>query len=214
MTMTLTITPYIFGPLENNTYLLADSASSEAVIIDPALGSEAILEDIQRRRLKITAIWVTHAHFDHISGINQLVKAIHPLESIGLHPDDLDLWREGGGARYFGINLHPDVEPTLFFFHGQQLNLGKHFIEVRHTPGHSRGHVVFYAKDIATVFCGDLVFHRSIGRSDLPGGELAVLLNSIRSQILTLPPQTRLLSGHGPETSVGEEKTENPFLGN
>jgi len=212
--MTLTITSYVLGPLENNTYLVADSASSESVIIDPALGSEAILEDIQRRRLKITAIWVTHAHFDHISGINQLVKAIHPLESIGLHPDDLDLWREGGGAGYFGINLRPDVEPSLFFFHGQQLNLGKHFIEVRHTPGHSRGHAVFYAKDIATVFCGDLVFHRSIGRSDLPGGELAILLNSIRSQILTLPLQTRLLSGHGPETSVGEEKTENPFLGN
>ncbi|MGD0003864.1 MAG: MBL fold metallo-hydrolase [Anaerolineaceae bacterium] len=210
--MTLTITSYVLGPLENNTYVLADSASFEAVIIDPALGSEAILEDIQRSRLKITAICITHAHFDHISGINQLVKAIHPLEAIGLHPDDLDLWREGGGARYFGINLRPEVEPTLFFFHGQQLNLGKYFIEVRHTPGHSRGHVVFYAKDLATVFCGDLIFHHSIGRTDLPGGELATLLNSIRSQILTLPPQTRLLSGHGPETSVGEEKTENPFL--
>jgi len=210
--MSLTISTYVLGPLENNTYLLADSASSEAVIIDPALGSEAMLNEIQRSHLKITAIWITHAHFDHISGINQLVKAIKPLESIGLHPDDLGLWREGGGARYFGINLRPEVEPTVFFSHGQQLNLGKYFIEVRHTPGHSRGHVVFYAKDIATVFCGDLIFHRSIGRTDLPGSDLSVLLNSIRSQILTLPPQTRLLSGHGPETSVGAEKTQNPYL--
>ncbi len=210
--MTLTIHSYVLGPLENNTYLLADSDSAEAVIIDPALGSEVILEDIQRSQIKITAIWVTHAHFDHISGINQLVKAIHPLDAIGLHPDDLDLWREGGGARYFGINLRPEVEPTLFFFHGQQLNLGKHFIEVRHTPGHSRGHVVFYAKDLSTVLCGDLIFHHSIGRSDLPGGELAVLLDSIHRQILTLPSQTRLLSGHGPETNVGEEQTHNPFL--
>jgi hydroxyacylglutathione hydrolase len=210
--MTLKISTYVLGPLENNTYLLADTATSEAVIIDPALGSEAILEEIQRSHLKITAIWITHAHFDHISGINQLAKAIHPLEAIGVHPDDLVLWREGGGARYFGINLRPEVEPTLFFYHGQQLNLDKHFIEVRHTPGHSRGHVVFYAKDLATVFCGDLIFHRSIGRTDLPGGDLSVLLNSIQEQILTLPPQTRLLSGHGPETSVGEEKAQNPYL--
>jgi glyoxylase-like metal-dependent hydrolase (beta-lactamase superfamily II) len=210
--MTLTISSYILGPLENNTYLLADSKSAEAVIIDPALGSEAILEEISHNRLKISAIWVTHAHFDHIGGITHLVKVIHPFVSIGLHPDDLDLWRDGGGGRHFGINLRPEREPSLFFFHGQQLNLGKHFIEVRHTPGHSRGSVVFYAKDLATVFCGDLVFRRSIGRSDLPGGDQAVLLDSIRNQILTLPPQTRLLSGHGPETSVGEEKSENPFL--
>ncbi len=210
--MSLKITPYVLGPLENNTYLLADSTSSEAVIIDPALGSETIVEDVHRKHLKITAVWVTHAHFDHISGINQLAKAIYPLESIGLHPEDLALWREGGGARYFGINLRPHVEPTLFFYHGQQLSLGKHFIEVRHTPGHTRGHVVFYAKDIATVFCGDLIFHRSIGRTDLPGGDLATLLKSIRNHIFTLPPDTRLLSGHGPETSVGEEKKKNPYL--
>jgi hydroxyacylglutathione hydrolase len=210
--MTLTLSTYVLGPLENNTYLLADSASSEAVIIDPALGSEAILEEIQRSHLKITGIWITHAHFDHISGINALVKAIHPLGEIGLHPDDLSLWREGGGASYFGINLRPDVEPTLFFSHAQQLTVGKHFIEVRHTPGHSRGHVVFYTKDLATVFCGDLIFHRSIGRTDLPGGDLSVLLNSIRNQILTLPPQTRLLSGHGAETTVGEENSQNPYL--
>jgi hydroxyacylglutathione hydrolase len=210
--MTLTISSYILGPLENNTYLLTDSTASEAVIIDPALGSEAILEDIHRKHLKVTGIWVTHAHFDHISGINQLAKALYPLEAIGLHPDDLQLWREGGGARFFGINLRPEVEPSLFFFHGQQLNMGKHFIEVRHTPGHSRGHVVFYVKDLATVMCGDLVFRRSIGRSDLPGGDQKILLKSIREQILTLPPKTRLLSGHGPETSVGEEKTHNPYL--
>jgi len=210
--MTLKISSYVLGPLENNTYLLADSVSSEAVIIDPALGSETILEDIHRSHLKITGIWVTHAHFDHISGINQLAKAIHPLDIIGLHPDDLSLWREGGGARYFGINLRPEVEPTLFFFHGQQLNLGKHFIEVRHTPGHTRGHVVFYVKDLATVFCGDLIFHHSIGRTDLPGGDQTALLKSIRNHILTLPPKTRLLSGHGPETKVGEEKSENPYL--
>ena len=210
--MTLKISTYVLGPLENNTYLLADSTSSEAVIIDPALGSEAILADVQRSHLKLTAIWVTHAHFDHISGINLLAKAASSLVPIGLHPDDLSLWREGGGARYFGINLRPEVEPALSFFHGQQLSLGKHFIEVRHTPGHTRGHVVFYAREIATVFCGDVIFHHSIGRTDLPGGDMATLLKSIREQVLTLPRRTRLLSGHGPETDVGEEITKNPYL--
>jgi len=210
--MTLSISSYVLGPLENNTYLLADSVSSEAVLVDPALGSEVILEDVQRKHLKIIAVWVTHAHFDHISGINQLAKAIHPLETIGLHPDDLALWREGGGARYFGINLRPEVEPTLSFFDGQQLSLGSHFIEVRHTPGHTRGHVVFYVKELDTVLCGDLIFRRSIGRTDLPGGDQAVLLKSIRDRILTLPPRTRLLSGHGAATSVGEEQAENPYL--
>jgi glyoxylase-like metal-dependent hydrolase (beta-lactamase superfamily II) len=100
----------------------------------------------------------------------------------------------------------------LRFQHNQKLAVGGAQVEVRHTPGHSPGHVIFYAASDQTVFCGDLIFQHSVGRTDLPGGSHAALLASIRTQVLTLPPETRLLPGHGAETTVGAEAAENPFL--
>jgi glyoxylase-like metal-dependent hydrolase (beta-lactamase superfamily II) len=147
-----------------------------------------------------------------MAGINVLTRAFtYPIQ-IGLHAADLDLWKQGGGARFFGMEIEPGPKPTLFFTHAQKLFLGTATLEVRHTPGHTPGHVIFYAAENGIVFCGDLIFNHGIGRSDLPGGDQIELLNSIRTQVLTLPPQTRLLSGHGPETTVGEETVENPFL--
>ncbi|HKJ26647.1 MAG TPA: MBL fold metallo-hydrolase, partial [Anaerolineales bacterium] len=103
-------------------------------------------------------------------------------------------------------------KPTISLAHGQSLTLGAHTFEVRHTPGHTPGHVVFYAREDATLFCGDVIFRGSIGRTDLPRGDFNTLIESIRTQVFTLPDETLLLNGHGPETTVGYEKANNPFL--
>jgi len=210
--MKFEIVTQVLGPLENNTYLIADPVSREAVVIDPSFDADIISEQIQQRNWHLSNIWLTHAHFDHIAGINALTRALSYTIGIGIHPADLELWQQGGGARFFGLEIDPGPKPNQFFYHGQKLFLGAEAVEVRHTPGHTPGHVIFYASENEIAFCGDLIFNRGIGRTDLPGGSQNELLNSIRTQVLVLPPQTRLLSGHGPETTVGEEAVENPFL--
>ena len=210
--MALEILSLPLGPMENNSHLVADNDSGEAVVVDPSFESDILLDKARQHGWHIQAIWLTHAHFDHIAGIQTLCDAIQPAPPVGLHPDDLELWRQGGGARIFGLLVEPGPEPTLRFAHGQILKVGQHAFEVRHTPGHTPGHVVFYCAEAQVVLCGDLIFYRGVGRTDLPGGNHTRLLESIRGQVLNLPPGTRLLSGHGPETNVEEEAAENPFL--
>jgi len=117
-----------------------------------------------------------------------------------------------GGAAFFGMHIDPAPQPTIHLSHGQKLYLGKQEFEVRHCPGHTPGQVVFYCKSEKLLFCGDVIFWGGIGRTDLPGGDYDTLIRSISTQILTLPNETRLLSGHGGETKVGVERAENPFL--
>jgi hydroxyacylglutathione hydrolase len=131
---------------------------------------------------------------------------------VALHPEDHVLWRAGGGGKLFGFEIDPGPEPTIDFQQGQILKLGSNEFEVRHTPGHTRGLCVLYVAKENICFCGDLIFKGSVGRTDLPGGDWATLENSIRAQIFTMPAATRLLSGHGPETTVGNEKQFNPFV--
>jgi glyoxylase-like metal-dependent hydrolase (beta-lactamase superfamily II) len=210
--MALEILSLQLGPMENNTYVAADVSSGQAVVIDPSFDSEVILPEIEQRGWSLSAIWLTHAHFDHIAGVKALLSASSPPPAVGLHPADLPLWQQGGGARIFGLEIELGPEPSLSFVDGSTLQLGDNSFEVRHTPGHTTGHVVFYCAQEAVVFCGDLIFYHGVGRTDLPGGDHRTLLRSIREQILTLPPATRLLSGHGPETTVAEEQAANPFL--
>jgi glyoxylase-like metal-dependent hydrolase (beta-lactamase superfamily II) len=132
---------------------------------------------------------------------------------VALHPDDQPLWRFSGGAPLFGFpQFDPGPEPTISLEHGMILRLGDHSFEVRHTPGHTAGHVIFVVRSARLVFCGDLIFQGGVGRTDLPGGEWSTLLHSIEQEILTLPDETQLLSGHGAETTVGAERRSNPFL--
>lgn len=210
--MPLEIVLFQLDPMDNNTYLVADSVTGQAAVIDPSFNSPVICETARQHGWKLRAIWLTHAHFDHIAGINALLmRQEHPIP-IGLHPDDLPLYHQSGGAGLFGIQLDPSPEPDLSFTHGQILKLGEQKLEVRHTPGHTPGHVIFYSSDQAAAFCGDLIFFRGVGRTDLPGGSQAELLRSIREQVFTLPAETRILSGHGPESTVKEEMEENPFV--
>lgn len=208
----LEIVEFTLGPVMTNAYLVADPHSAEAVVIDPADDGEVIVAQAEERGWRIGSIWLTHAHFDHLAGAGQVADNVNPPPPVALHPQDYSLWRMGGGAAFFGMRIDPGPEPTIELQHLQTLNLGGNKFQVRHAPGHTRGHVVFYCAEEKVVFCGDVIFQGSIGRTDLPGGDYKTLLNSIREQILTLPADTRLLSGHGPESTVEQERRWNPFL--
>lgn len=208
----LTLIPFTLGPVQTNAYLIADAQTGEAVVIDPAWNGRVILEEARRRNWRIGSIWLTHAHFDHLGGAADVADGSDPPPPVALHPADYPLWRAQGGAPLFGMRIDPGPEPTIDLAHGQILRVGSNQLEVRHAPGHTPGHVIFYCPIEKVVFCGDVIFQGSIGRTDLPGGNYDTLIESIRTQILPLPDDTRLLSGHGPETTVGMERVYNPFL--
>jgi len=209
----LEIVTFTLGPAMTNAYLVADSETKEAAVIDPAWDGHVILTEALKRDWRIAHMWYTHAHFDHIGGAGAIADALNPLPLVALHPADHVLWRSEGGAPFFGFKIDPGPEPTIDLTHGQILKLGNIEFEVRHTPGHTPGMCILYVASEGVCFCGDLIFRDSVGRTDLPGGDWQVLLKSIREQVFTLPDETRLLSGHGPETTVGEEKHSNPYVG-
>ena len=210
--MTLEIVSFTLGPVQTNAYLIADTGSGDAAVIDPAWDGEIILAEARKRGWRIAHLWYTHAHFDHIGGAAAIADALNPLPIVALHPADHDLWKAAGGGPMFGFNIDPGPEPTVDFTQGQALYLGSNTFEVRLTPGHTPGHVVLYCAQAGVCFCGDLIFAGSVGRTDLPGGSWEALVESIQTQIYSLPDATRLLSGHGPQTTVAEEKISNPFV--
>lgn len=208
----LEIVNFTLGPVMTNAYLVADPGSGEAVVIDPADDGEVIVAEAEQHGWRIGSIWLTHAHFDHLAGAGGVADRVNPPPPVALHPDDYSLWRMQGGAPLFGMQIDPGPEPTVDLYHNQILMLGENTIEVRHAPGHTRGHVIFICIAEKVAFCGDVIFQGSIGRTDLPGGDYQTLMDSIQKQILSLPDDTRLFSGHGPVTTVGRERIWNPFL--
>lgn len=210
--MAIKIIPFILGPIENNSYLIVDLTTKKAAIVDPSFDSKQILLAAQKNNYGISQIWCTHAHFDHISGINEIIPELSQSPEIYLHKDDLLLWNDQGGARLFGFPFENKYTPTLLLDNFDSIHLGNIKVHTRHTPGHTPGHIIYHLARENIVFCGDLIFRMSVGRTDLPGGNHLQLLRSIDQEIKTLPDETRLLSGHGPESTVGYEKKYNPFL--
>ena len=209
----LEIVTMTLGPAQTNAYLVADSTTRDAAVIDPSWDGELILSEARSRGWRVAHLWYTHAHFDHIGGAAGIADSLNPLPLVALHPDDHVLWRSGGGGALFGFDIDPGPEPTIDLHQGQILRLGNVVFEVRYTPGHTKGHCIFYVAESRVCFCGDLIFAGSVGRTDLPGGNFDTLERSIREQVYTLPEDTRLLSGHGPESTVGRERRSNPFVG-
>ncbi len=205
---------YVLGSLENNSYLLVDPQSFEGVVIDPSFDSERLVADARMKGVEIRMVLLTHAHFDHIAGVQKCCESETPPIPVALHPADFELYRQGGGAANFGITVEKGPSPQVHLVNGQVLRVGNIEFFVYHTPGHTLGHVIFYCPAAEAAFCGDLIFAGSVGRTDLPGGNYDQLIASIRASILVLPPNTRLFSGHGPETTVAEEIASNPFLQN
>ncbi len=203
---------FVLGSLENNSYLLVDPQSFEGVVIDPSFDSGKLLEHVRKLGIDLRMVLLTHAHFDHIAGVKECSESESPPLRVALHSADLSLYRQGGGAAQFGIAIEPGPSPQILLQNGQVLHVGNIELIAYHTPGHTRGHVIFYCPAAGAAFCGDLIFAGSVGRTDLPGGDYDQLIASIGSTILALPPETRLYSGHGPETTVAEEIASNPFL--
>ncbi|MFZ3071196.1 MAG: MBL fold metallo-hydrolase [Anaerolineaceae bacterium] len=214
--MGLSIVRMVLGPLQNNVYLLANEESQDVVIIDPSFEPEKQLAEIERRGWMLRQIWLTHGHYDHTTGVASILKTYKPQPLIGMHPDSF-AW--AGGQKNvvkFGRPIDPVPQVDIPFYQGQQLALnpygGETAVEVSEVPGHNPGSVIFYCPSLKTAFTGDAVFRESIGRTDLPDGDFHTLITSIRSQVLTLPDNTTLLPGHGPESSVLHEKRYNPYL--
>lgn len=205
----MAIYSYQLGPMDNNTYVIVDEATKEAALVDPSFDSESILDDIKKNGWTLRYILNTHAHFDHVLG--NAYFAEQTGAPIALHRADRALLHAlPESALRFQIEATPSPEPTIWLEDGQTLMLGETPIAVRFTPGHAAGHVTFVVGDTALV--GDVLFRNSIGRTDLPGGSLETLLHSIHTQLLTLPDQTRVLTGHGQETTIGAEKRSNPHI--
>jgi hydroxyacylglutathione hydrolase len=201
------------GPAATNTYILGDPVNNKAIIIDPAWDGAFIAQQAKERNWEIIQIWLTHGHFDHFGGVAQLIEAASTPIEVALHPEDIPLWEADGGASIFGFpNFNRGPKPSIVLEDGMHLDFGEYQFEVHHTPGHSLGHVIYILHEAKIVFAGDLIFMQGVGRTDLPGGSWETLLHSIQEKILILPDDYKLLPGHGPATTVGQERRSNPFL--
>jgi hydroxyacylglutathione hydrolase len=209
------------GPLEihtfvspafgQNAYLVGRRGGSDVVAIDPGAEAAAMADHAERAGWRITDIVLTHAHLDHVEGVGDLVARTGA--PIWLHPADRPLYDNAPvQAAMFGMRTPTLPPPDHEIRPGEVLEVAGVPFEVRHAPGHAPGHVILYVADAGCAFVGDVVFQGSIGRTDLPGGSYQQLMDAIRSQLLSLPDETTLYTGHGPPTTVGHERTTNPFL--
>ena len=198
------------GPLDNNTYVLACTVTREAAVVDAGFEPEAVIEVVRRKGLEVRLLLNTHAHYDHVAGMREVQEAVGG--DYWLHPADrplLDRLSEQGAAFGFPPARAPETVHDLA--DGQRIPIGKEFVEVLHTPGHSPGGVCFLSGD--SLWAGDTLFAGSIGRTDLPGGSFAELERSIHTRLFTLGDGVRVYPGHGPATTIGRERLDNPFVG-
>lgn len=197
------------GAFGENGYVVSCPETRKCILIDPGAAVEEMLQAVESEGLDPEAIVLTHAHLDHVDGVAAAKRKTGA--PIYLHPEDEPLYRQvAAQARWFGLEVEDPPSPDGELRHGQAIQVGDCRFEVRHTPGHAPGHVILVGPGVAIV--GDCVFAGSIGRTDLPGGDFQTLMSSIRNEILTLPDDTVLYSGHGVETTVRHERVSNPFL--
>lgn len=206
---------FVFNPFQVNTYVLSDESKS-CVIIDPGCSdgveSMQLIDFLEDEGLKVERILLTHTHIDHVIGINMLEQKLGI--SAEAHKAGLVfLDHSTSTAATYGLSLDKNPEIHKFINEGEEISFGLSKLEVLYTPGHADGSVCFLSKDDGFVIVGDVLFNQSIGRTDFPTGSYDLLRKSIFEKLFVLPDDTIVYSGHGPETSVGFEKMNNPFLG-
>jgi glyoxylase-like metal-dependent hydrolase (beta-lactamase superfamily II) len=208
------IKKFTFNPVQENTFVLYDE-TGECAIIDAGCYFENERQELDTfiagKKLTPVKLINTHCHFDHIMGITHCRAKYHlPFEAHANEASLVDRVVEHGDL--FGIPVEPIDAPDLFFKEGDRITFGNSYLEVIESPGHSPGGVVFYNPEQKILIAGDVLFYGSIGRTDLPGGSFEQLTGNIRTKLLTLPEETVVYCGHGPETTIGFEKKNNPFL--
>lgn len=206
----------VFNPIEVNTYILADPSGDCAIIDCGCYDSEEfdrLVEFLESNNLKPVLILNTHCHLDHIFG-NGFMLEKYSLGSFCSKDDEINRKNAVNHALMFGLEMKKPPEPAGFLTDGQEIVFGQTELTALHVPGHAPGSLAFYSKTDKAVFTGDVLFAGSIGRTDLPGGNFETLMNSIRSKIFTLPPETKVYPGHGNETTIREEIDTNPFFNN
>lgn len=208
------IQEFVFNPFQENTYILFDD-SKECIIIDPGSSTnqeqESLKSFLKGRGLNLVKMVFTHGHLDHVCG----AAFIHDEFALSpqCHALDKELLEQVvAQGRSYGFELQAPPVPDRFLEEGDKISFGNSSLNVLHTPGHSRGHIVLHNEAQKFLIAGDVLFQGSIGRTDLPGGDYDTLIRSIQSKILSLADETIVYSGHGPSTTVGNEKLYNPYL--
>lgn len=198
---------------QQNCTILFDSDDKRGVLIDPGGDNDQVLHAIQSNGIIIEAIWLTHGHIDHAAGAMDMKEAL-AVDIVGPHEADRFLLESlEEKALQYGISGNVrNCIPDRWLSDGDTVSFGDHLFEVLHCPGHAPGHVVYYNKKAKFAHVGDVLFNGSVGRTDLPGGDHAVLINSITTKLLPLGDDIGFICGHGPGGRFGEERRTNPFL--
>jgi len=205
----------VFNPFQENTYLLYDE-TKECVIVDPGMLSSVeenlLVSTIEELDLKPVRLLQTHLHLDHVFGTGFVTK--HYGLKPEAHKTDLPfIAQHKEYSANFGVQVEMNPpEPEIFLDEGDEVKFGNTILQVRHIPGHSPGGIVFYNQQDEVVIAGDVLFKGSVGRSDLPGGDHELLISGIKEKLMNLPDEVKVYSGHGPETTIGQERNSNPYL--
>ncbi len=199
------------GPFQENCYIVGDEATGTGALFDPGDEAARIALAVEQTNLEIAQIVITHAHIDHVGAVTALVDEY--ACPVVMHREAEPMLRQlPNQALMMGVRFGKVPNVDGYVEDGEVIRVGGLSFNALYTPGHAPGHLAFYSADEGLVISGDALFAGSVGRVDLPGGSMEVLMRSINERLLTLPDETVVLSGHGPETTIGEERAHNPFL--